>query len=408
VGPRNVEYGSFEANAAIWNSEPDLAATFQALQRANVNVYQYDTRGLKDSLDVMGGGIGMFADHTGGQTVTRTNDPLPRVPEMFAENNSYYMLGIEPAPPLPKGEMHPIKITLARPDLSVRARTGYFDLGAAPPLFKEKPPKEVASALDKAMEGTVPKSDIPMGLMVAPFAVASPNVATVAIVAGLDRPASLSERDTVEIAARAFDVKDALRGSKGVATAKLELTRRPQASGAVHYDVATRLDLPPGRYEIRLAMTSDVLRLSGSAFTTVIVPAFAKEPLSMSGVVLGRVPFSKARGRDPLNGLLPFTPTTSRTFSTSDRVAAYVRVYLAGGNMAKAASVVTRIRDRADRAVVEEKTTSLVDGATMTARMVEHRFDLPLSRLQPGEYLLSIEASTGQPAAARHVRFTVE
>jgi hypothetical protein len=40
-------------------------------------------------------------------------------------------------------------------------------------------------------------------------------------------------------------------------------------------------------------------------------------------------------------------------------------------------------------------------------RAVEHRLDLPLSRLAPGPYLLTIDAHLGKQATRRDVRFTV-
>jgi VWFA-related protein len=86
-GPRNIEQNQTEVNATAFSSVPDLQRTFRALQTANVNVYQYDPRGLMESLDLMNGGVGMYADNTGGRTVTRTNNPERRVSDMFVEND---------------------------------------------------------------------------------------------------------------------------------------------------------------------------------------------------------------------------------------------------------------------------------------------------------------------------------
>jgi hypothetical protein len=46
--------------------------------------------------------------------------------------------------------------------------------------------------------------------------------------------------------------------------------------------------LKTGRHEIRVAAENPERHLVGSVYTYVDVPDFAKDPISMSGVVLGR------------------------------------------------------------------------------------------------------------------------
>jgi len=405
-GPRNVEQNQAEVNATAVSSVPDLERTFKALQTANVNVYQYDPRGLRDSLDLMNGGIGMYADNTGGRTVTRTNDPETRVGEMFVENRSYYLLGIEPTRRPAAGEFRPIRVQVNRPDVVVRTRTGYF--GDAPDGASRRSRNSPAETeLDKAMDGAAPTGDLPLTLTVAPFGRTGQRTATVAIVAGLDRPAALAGKDVVQIAARAFDQGTPLRVSKGVATATLQLTPRT-SSRDTHFDVSTKLDLAPGRYEIRLAMESTTASARGSAFIAVTVPDFLKDPLTLSGVVLARIPAARPAGSDPLANLLPFTPTTVRTFSGRDRVRALLRVYQGGKRDAAAVTLSARIADRADRNVYERSVTLPPTAFATAARVAESGLTLPLAELAPGPYLLSIEASDGMTRTVRHVRFAIE
>ena len=402
VGPQNVEYGA--ANYALWNSGPDLLRTFRTLQEANINVYQYDPRDLMASLDLVNP-IGMFADNTGGRTVTRTNAPETRVTEMFVENSSYYMLGFQPPKTTPDGKFRPVDVKVLRPDVEVRARAGYF--GPAP-ARNERPPKRPESTLDKVMAGALPKGDLPMTLTAAPFAIPGRVGATVAIIGGIDRPRELPAKDVVEVAARAFDESRADRRSRGVATAKVQLTRRAAARGMVHYDVATRLDLAPGRYQVRLALESPAAGLTGSAFVSVTVPDFAKDPLSLSGIVLGRLPLTPPAGKDALAGLVPFTPTTMRTFSQTDRVGALVRVYQGDRALPTAVTIRNRLIDQTDRTIVDDTTRLGLDVFQATPRTSEHRLELPLAELAPGEYLLSIEASReGAATQTRYVRIKI-
>lgn len=393
-------------SAKIWDSGPDLARTFRALQDANVNVYQYDPRGLADSLTIeiapnTSTVMGMFADATGGRTVTRTNAADARVATMLVETRSYYMLGVSPSTTGNANTFRPITVTVGRPGLEVRSRGGYYRTLTS----KEKPPKTPPTALEKAMAGARPTGDLPISLMAAAFA--TPTGPALAVVAGLDRGTDLPEKDVVDVAVRAFSQATGERRSRGVATAKLELTRRPMTGGLVHYDLGTKLDLAPGRYEIRLAADSATTKLAGSAFLYVTIPDFAREPLSASGLVLTRKPPSRMTGKDPLANVLPFTPTTSRTFDRDDRVESVLRFYQ-GPTSEQPIEVVARVRDALDKTVFEKADRVRLDIFQPTDRTAEYRLELPLARLDPGDYLLTIDAKAGVLSTRRQLRFRME
>jgi hypothetical protein len=54
-----------------------------------------------------------------------------------------------------------------------------------------------------------------------------------------------------------------------------------------------------------------------------------------------------------------------------------------------------------------DEATSLTADRFTPNRSADFRLELPLARLERGEYLLTIEASLGQNIARRGVRFTV-
>ena len=79
------------------------------------------------------------------------------------------------------------------------------------------------------------------------------------------------------------------------------------------YEVLARLDLKPGRYEIRAA--SDVTgRSRSSVYGFVEVPDFTAEALAVSGIVFEALPGSMAAPRDAFADLLPIVPTARRQF----------------------------------------------------------------------------------------------
>jgi hypothetical protein len=66
-----------------------------------------------------------------------------------------------------------------------------------------------------------------------------------------------------------------------------------------------------------------------------------------------------------------------------------------------------RIADVSDRILVNDVVKLAADRFT-AGHGADHRIDLPIERLDSGEYLLTIEATQGEHTARRGVRFTVQ
>ena len=106
---------------------------------------------------------------------------------------------------------------------------------------------------------------------------------------------------------------------------------------------------------------------------------------------------------------MPVVPTTVRTFSSSDRAAAFWRLYWGRGAKTLELPVVASVRDTDDR-VVFNRRTIVTAGAPLADgwRSADYRLDLPLAEFVPGEFLLRLEAQPpGSLAVVRQVRFTV-
>ena len=405
MGPQNIEMDAFEANVEAFDSVPDLQETFAAMQQANVNVYQYDPRGVTAAgLDPS---FGIFAGSTGGRAFTFSNTPWESVPEMFRENSSYYVVGFQSSNAKTDAKFRSVQVKVSRPDVEVRARSGYFAPAPEKTDKKAKPSnKPPVLAVDKAMGGALPVGDLPMTVTVAPFAVPGKIGAAVAIIAGLDLSSDLPVSDSVELAARALNLSKDWQ-SHGVATARLALTHRPAAGGTVHYDIPVRMELAPGRYQVRAAINSPTTGHAGSAYVTVTIPEFVKEPLTLSGVVLGRLPAAAVKGKDPLSDLVPLSPTTERAFTRSERVAAFLRIYQGGKSAGVPVRLTVRLVDEAGHAAFEQASALGAD-AFQTARAANHQIELPFARLPAGAYLLSFEAVAGKTTVRRDVRLRIK
>jgi len=371
---------------------------FRSAQRANINFYAINVMGLGRG----GGGMLTLAENTGGKAIVNTNDFDPGIAQIFVENSSYYLLGYRPTNVKADGTFRRIEVKVNRPGVEVWTRKQYIA-----PL----PPKPVTAASAKpdpsveAIANILPKSDVPLRIAIAPFARPGESMAAVAVALGVRRPA-LAERVTEEatLTIRAFTVEGDPRGT---ADQPIVLNLTPARRGAEfsRYDLLARIDLKPGRYELRVSAKSSSLDKLGSVYADVDVPDFQKAPLSMSGVLLSVTPGVPVAPAEALSAIAPMAPTTERTFLRVERVAAFLHVYQ-GGRPAPV-TLTRRILDANDATAVEETTTLAVEQFT-AARSADVTFPLPVARLAPGEYLLRFEAAMGSHHVRRDVRFTVK
>jgi VWFA-related protein len=377
----------------------DLQKTFRQLQTANVNVYPFDPRGLTqegiNSLQIES--LQMFAENTGGRATIATNTPWEQVPQVFAENSSYYLLGIRPGEGKP-GSFRRLRIRVAKPDAEVRTRLGYFAGGGA--RARSSTSAAPVRGLDTAFGSALPSGTLPLDVSAAPFASLDGKQGVVVVTTGVRRTVSAAAPpEKFQVRTAAFDVSS-LKERAGQQHSA-EITPRPNAPGERRFEVQSRLVLKPGRYEIRTA--AEAAGSSGGVFTQVEVPDFSKARISLSGLVLGQ---TKTGQQDGLADLLPIAPTTARTFPRSGQAAAFVRIYQGGRDPLVPVRMHLRVLDPTARAVIDE--TMTFDTARFApGRAADCPFQLPLSRLGDGEYLLTVEATADKNTARREVRFSV-
>jgi VWFA-related protein len=381
---------------------------------ANLTIHTLDPVGFETSLNSPMGGkvigiqerqadLPVLADLTGGRTVMNTETPEAQLPALFAESHTYYLLAFAPADPKANGKLHKIEVKVNQPGATVRTRSGYY---AGETRAPDRGTTTVSPETAAALDGVLPKRDVPLSVSVAPFAMPGAKAeAAVAIVMGIhqeiaaDRP---QPNGSVKVVAAAFD-----RNGRSVQseTQTVGVTWRPDTKGRMPYEVVSRLPLKPGRYEVRMALDGAASGRA-SVYTYVDVPDFSEQPLSLSGLVLAATPSVLSAPKDAFASLLPVVPTAQRHFARTDRVTAFLRIYQRVSKPAQPARVTVRIVDVSDRVLVNE-VASLAADRFAANHAADHRIDLPIERLGAGEYLLTIEATQGEHTARRGVRFTV-
>ncbi len=100
-------------------------------------------------------------------------------------------------------------------------------------------------------------------------------------------------------------------------------------------------------------------------------------------------------------------PTAVREFAQTDRLEAFIRVHQRGNRPASPVALTSTITAEDNRQVFSETSRLAADTFTREAG-TDFRLGLPLTRLTPGQYLLTIHA-TAAPAASvtKTLRFTV-
>ena len=443
-------------------------AIFRMAQRANVTIYPIDPSGLGGMANYIESRIGVInrpvahhkatmqqdylvaaAANTGGRTVLSINEFEPGIRDIFAENASYYLIAFETSNVEADGKLHRIQVKVNREDVEVRARSGYYSPQPEDPKTRKAEVSPESAALAKSIGGLLPTSDLPMKVVLAPFAVPGQRLSTVSIVLGVKEPvpeaAAKARIDaTTELQISAFTPEGDPRGTQRH-TAKVTL--RAGSGGDAEYEVLGKIDLPAGRYRLRLAAHNVASKKDGSVFADVIVPDYSNLPVSASPIVLGATPAKASAPRDLLKSVLPFVPTAERDFSITHRPTAFLRLYQSGAKPVERASVSIRIRDAQDRVLIDASQTVAPDAfvvagqklladapattpprsgrlslpapatqpssgttdqfANLSLRSADVSYQIPLAGLKPGPHLLTMEVTMGATVIRRDIRFQV-
>jgi VWFA-related protein len=345
----------------------------------------------------------VLPDHTGGRLVANANDPATLMPAIFAESQAYYLLGFEPSVPSSNGKFHSIRVQVKRRGATVRARTGYLATAPArpgtpgpalPAAVADAPAPELAAAL----EGALPRQDLPLSVTVAPFALPAGKNAAVAVAVGATLPAGAGSR-LVDLTIGAFDIRGR---AVAVRSQTFEMPGTGAKAGSVDDGLVARLDLPPGRYELRAAAKDTASGAIGSVFSFIDVPDFSRGPLTTSGLLLHHAQAPRVAD-NPLAAVIPIVPTVARLLAPADKVNAYLRIYQ--HDMPQAVAVTVRVIDTGNRTSFEQR-MDLAAGAFVN-RAADVDVALPLSQLAGGRYLLSVDVARGESHVERLARLEV-
>jgi VWFA-related protein len=391
LGDESIEIGSFPDDASVGVGQGSL---------------QNELRLSQDSLRTL-------SEETGGFAVVNKNDFATAFQRIVEDNSSYYVLAYYPPDPRP-GRTHKIDVRLTRPGLTVRARKAYLT------PKKVDPPKATGNSpstpeLRDALDSPLPVSGLTMHVFAAPFKGVAPNASVLFGVELRGRDMKVDPNSKILLSYLAIDANGKVKGGN---TDSLTLTNlKPESKARIEQSglrMLNRLDLPPGKYQLRIAAQDSAGGNVGSVQYDLDVPDFTKAPFSMSGLVLtsgaGSV-FPTVKADEQLKPVMPGPPVALRAFPQNDEIALFTEVYDNVATPPHKVDIVATVTT--DDGKVLFKTDEVRDSSDLGGKRGGYGYTtrIPLKDLALGSYVLKVEAKSrlGQtPPVVRELQFTVE
>ena len=278
-----------------------------------------------------------LAEQTGGIASVNTNNVTPAFERIVDANSRYYVLGYYPPNHPRNGRFHKIEVKVKRPGVRVEARRGYAEPRGRSP--EERKRDEAARLAREARRPDGRRTSTPLlGVMTSPMqlsgltfsvqAAAFKNTAadaSIALAVELDGsrlqygPPNEKGQVANKIELSFFGLNEHGKALSAGWT-ELDLTLRPETRDRVtaHGVRANpRINLPPGRYQIRVGAREAVGGQAGSVFYDLDVPDFRKEPLMLGGLLMTTPSVQQTPSIQPdpvVSKLLPAPATSRREF----------------------------------------------------------------------------------------------
>jgi Ca-activated chloride channel family protein len=276
------------AGAAYSDSGLDLKRTIAALNQANASVYTIDLRGVESQSSIVGG-LSPLATETGGRYLRNQNSferPLARIGR---ENQRYYLLSYVPTNSELDGSYRRIEVRVTRPDVEVIARQGYVARPPSAPVPEptaEAPPSEPADEVSATPAVT---DDLPLAVEVSNYLLPT-GVGTVRLAVTIALPADLLTAEGDDERRIDLTVFDEAGNAAGTFEERVSLD---------HPYVIPSFDLAPGRYDVRMTLSTAQRELY-SASTQIPIPTDLGERFGLSSIVPVVSPQNRASAGDGL------------------------------------------------------------------------------------------------------------
>jgi VWFA-related protein len=414
---KSVIYFSSGMSQQGQDNQVELRRTVDRANRANVSIYAADMRGLV--ANVPGGdastaslrGVSPFsgastrnqfdrlaasqdtlttmAEDTGGRAFFDSNGFGGVFDRVVADTAAYYVLGYASSNAARDGKFRRIKVRLKRTDVKLEYRSGYY----AERDFAHSTRDDREQQLQDQLLSDLSATDLSAYVSSAYFRLGDHRyyVPLSVVVPGYQLPITR----TTDRNKASLDVLAIVRDEQQRPVDRIRDTVRlaPESADELKKKIVqyeTGVELPPGRYHLKVVVRENQNGVFGSYETDFAVPDLAHEPVKVSSVVVGTElqHVSKRNDRNPLvRDNRELVPNVTHVVSSSQHLFFYYEVYEPAAPVRMLTSIAFyRGRQRAFE-------TPLVEATALTApdrKTAAFRFDVPASALKPGLYTCQI------------------
>jgi VWFA-related protein len=352
-----------------------------------------------------------MADETGGRILLNPNSIPEEVADALQESADYYLLAWRPENPEQRtGKARLNVVVRNHPDLRVRLRKKYWTPASAENTKKANSAtaqENRAVELQAALGSLYPRTQAPVQLSTGYIAAAIPGSMALKLSMQIE-PELFSEVLEGETKKTELDVMGAAVDDRGViSTFKQLLTITPQTL-ANHEPVIwhQELTVPPGLYQVRVAIRERTTGWTGSALQWIEVPDLKQSKLQMSSLFIAE---RKNDGSPTPVAPTPVKVSVDHSFKAGS-VLRY-QTYLYGSSPENLSELEVRAGVlRNDRPVMMTQQTKVpyINGANQ--RGMPYWSEIPLSTLTPGRYLLVVTISDpkAHSSATQQINFTIQ
>jgi len=422
-GVRDVVQVATRGNVSFYTVDPrglhmmsDEAMDMTPVQDTSLGL---DGRGLEAEMRLAQDSLRVLADETVGRAAVATNDFERAFDRVVEDSSSYYVLGFRPANERADGRFRKLQVRVKRAGLLVRARSGYvLARRTSRADFPNVDGTPRPAALKELLRLPLQQSGLHMAIHAAAFK-GSARKANVMVTLQIGAQSfRFTEKaglfhDVLEMNVVAVDSAGKMTGNDS----QVALDLKPQsrlAVDAVGFRIVSQVELPPGRYQLRVVARAVNSAAAGSVYYDLEVPDFSGPPLVLSGLVLSSAAAASvptAGAFEPLKGLLPAPPTTLRDFYATDALAVVAEIYDNELKTPHTLDITTSVlqedgivRFHSEQQRKTEELTAIGGGSFV------HKAIVPLKDLAPGTYTLRVEAHSRmgkQPRVFRDVLFRI-
>jgi len=339
------------------------------------------------------------SEDTGGRAFFDSNDFGDVFNRVVADTSAYYVLGYSTTNPARDGKFRRIKVQVKRPNLKVEARSGYY----APRDFAHSTKNDREAQLEEQLFADLSSADLSAYASTAYFRLADDRyfVAVSVIVPGYQLPLSASTPS----ARPSIDVLGIVRDAqlRPVGRIRDTVTLSPESNDDLRRRIVqyeTGLEMPPGKYDLKVVVRENLTGTMGSFQTPVVVPDVRQAPVKLSSVVVGTrlQPLERKNKDNPLvKAGRELIPNVTHVVSSNQHLYFYYEVYDPGratgdsGAGSRSVRLLTSITFFRGRVRAFEtppvQTTEMTDPGRRT---VVFQFDVPAASLQPGVYTCQV------------------